>query len=273
MMRRVLILCMTLAWAALCLPGAESAEAELAKLLAEANTLFRQGNDNFRNDPAAARDFYQRATLRYERIVREGGIRNGKLFYNLGNAYFRSGDVGRAILNYRRAELHLSGDANLAQSLEYALQSRPDKFEEKQETQVLKTLLFWHYDLSPGVRALLLVIFSGAFWIGLALRLWRVTWAPKAAVVVTGLIAALLLGSLLAETVFGSGTEGGVIVAEQVIARKGDGLSYEPSFTEPLHTGTEFQLLDARADWYQIELPDGRQCWIPSTSAGLVHVP
>lgn len=273
MMRRVLILCVTIAWAAICLPGAEPAEAELSKLLAEANTLFRQGNDNFHTDPAAARDLYQRATLRYERIVREGGIRNGKLFYNLGNAYFRGGDVGRAILNYRRAELYLPGDANLAQSLEYALQSRADKFEEKQETQVLKTLLFWHYDLSPGVRALLLVIFSGAFWIGLAFRLWRVTWAPKSAVVVTGLIAALFLGSLLAETVFGSETEAGVIVAEQVVARKGDGLSYEPSFTEPLHTGTEFQLLEARSGWYQIELPDGRQCWVPSASAGLVHLP
>ena len=252
-----------------CLP-AELSESDLANLFGEANTLFRQGNESFLSDPASANDFYHRAALRYERIVREGGVHNGKLFYNIGNAYFRSDDIGRAILNYRRAQLLLPGDANIRQNLDYARSRRQDTFEEKQETRVLKTLLFFHYDLAPNLRAILLAILSGIFWTAAAVRLFRSEWIPKWALVLTGALAGLFLGSLLVDATIGAQNEPGVVLGQQVIARKGDGNSYEPSFKDPLHAGTEFTLMESRPDWLQIQLPDGRQCWIPAKSAGLV---
>ena len=49
-----------------------------------------------------------------------------------------------------------------------------------------------------------------------------------------------------------------------MIARKGDGDTYEPSFKEPLHAGAEFKLMENRGEWYQVELADGQRCWIPS---------
>lgn len=252
-----------------CLPAALS-ESDLADLFGEANMLFRQGNELFLTDPASATDHYHRAALRYERIVREGGIHNGKLFYNIGNAYFRSDDIGRAILNYRRAQLYMPGDANLRQNLDFARSRRQDTFEEEQETRVLKTLLFFHYDLAPNLRAMLLAVFSGIFWGAAAIRLFRSEWIPKWVLILTGCLAVLFLGSLLADATIGAQNEPGVIVAQQVIARKGDGNSYEPSFKDPLHAGTEFTLMETRPDWLQIQLPDGRQCWIPAKSAGLV---
>ena len=245
--------------------------AELSSLLGEANTLFRQANEASLRDPEAAHELYRRAALRYERIVHEGGIRNGKLFSNIGNAYFRTDDIGRAILNYRRAERSMPDDANIAQNLSYARSKRADSFQEKQETQVLKTLLFWHYDLSPGIRLVLLAIFSCTFWIAGAIRLVRRAWAPRTVLVVTGAIAVLFLGSLLTDTIMATRQAPGVILAQQVIARKGDGLSYEPSFKDPLHAGAEFLLAEARDNWYYLELPDGRRCWIPANSAGLVN--
>ena len=251
--------------------AASLSRAELSNLLGEANTLFRQANDASLRDPAAARDLYRRAALRYERIVQEGGIHNGKLFYNIGNAYFRAGDIGRAILNYRRAQLYIPDDANVAQNLSYARSSRADAFQEKQETQVLKTLLFWHYDLSPRLRSLILVIAWGLFWVAAAIRLLRRSWAPRPLLAATGVVALLFLGSLVAAATGTARRQPGVILAEQVIARKGDGISYEPSFKEPLHAGTEFVLAEARGDWCHIELPDGRRCWIPADSAGLVN--
>jgi hypothetical protein len=62
----------------------------------------------------------------------------------------------------------------------------------------------------------------------------------------------------------------GVILAEEVAARKGDGESYSPSFAAPLHEGTEFVLLDERGDWLHIRLMDDRACWIPRSSAGII---
>ena len=61
-----------------------------------------------------------------------------------------------------------------------------------------------------------------------------------------------------------------MILAEQVVGRKGDGDTYEPSFKEPLHAGTEFAVVENRGEWYQVELADGQRCWIPATAAGLI---
>ena len=84
-------------------------------------------------------------------------------------------------------------------------------------------------------------------------------------------MALLLLGSLLAGEASARALRDGVILAEEVVARKGDGTAYQSSFVDPLHAGTEFRLLEARAGWYRIRLSDGRTAWIPAGSAELVR--
>jgi len=253
--------------------AAQLSKAELGSLLEEANALFREANEEYAQDPAAAVDLYRRAALRYERIARDGGVQNGRLFYNIGNAYFRSEDIGRAILNYRRAESYIPGDPNLAQNLAYARSRRQDSFEERQQTRVLQTLLFFHYDLAPGTRAVLLALFSSLFWGLAAVKLLRSRWMPRWPLAVTGLVAVLFAGSLAAEAAVGASRQSGVILAHEVVARKGDGASYEPSFTDSLHAGTEFVLVESRSDWRHVELPDGRRCWLPASSVGLLELP
>lgn len=246
-------------------------EAELGNLLDEANQQFRQANEVYLTSPASAVELYRRAALRYERLVRDGGVRNGRLFYNIGNAYFRAEDIGRAILNYRRAQRYIPGDPNVAQNLAYARARRHDSFEEQQQARVLHTLLFFHYDLSPGIRATLLAIFSGLFWALAIVKLLRSRSIPSWSLIVAGLAAAVFLGSLVADVAVSASQKPGVILSQEVIARQGDGDSYEPSFTDPLHAGTEFTLVETRPGWYRIELPDGRSCWIPASTAGLVE--
>ncbi|NIP92203.1 MAG: tetratricopeptide repeat protein, partial [Akkermansiaceae bacterium] len=112
----------------------------------------------FASDPGQARELYRKAAMRFERVVRDGGIENGKLFYNMGNAYFRAGDLGRAILNYRKAEQFSPNDRNVQQNLEYARSQRKDDLGKKDETKALRTLLFWHYDFSFGQRFTLFAI-------------------------------------------------------------------------------------------------------------------
>ena len=63
----------------------------------------------------------------------------------------------------------------------------------------------------------------------------------------------------------------GVITAEEVIACQGDGENYTPSFKEPLHSGTEFILIEDRGKWYHIELADSRTCWVLAKDVELVR--
>ena len=246
---------------------------ELRGVFVEGNQLFRQANELSPQNPVAAEDLYRRAALRFERLVNEGGVQNGKLFYNIGNAYFRTNDIGRAILNYRKAGQYIPNDLNLQQNLNHARLTRLDGFEETQEAKVLRTLLFWHYDFSTRLRSILFAVFSLVFWAAVSAGLFRPDWAPKWLPAVSGVAGALFLGSLLAEAYEKAGEVTGVVVSQQVIAHKGDSESYEPSFKDPLHAGTEFRVMENRGDWHQIELPDGRQCWIPSRNAGLVDSP
>ena len=248
-------------------------EPERQALFVEANQLFREANEAAPTNPIAADDLYRRAALRFERLVTEGGVRNGRLFYNIGNAYFRTDDVGRAILNYRRAEQYIGGDPNLVQNLNHARGTRLDSFEETQQTQVLKTLLFWHYDISVGSRSTLFALLAAVFWIAASVRLLRSEWTPRLLLIATGVPALLFLGSLVVEASVKADQAAGVILSQQVVARKGDGESYEPSFKEPLHAGAEFLLVEERRGWFHVELPDERRCWVPVASSELVILP
>lgn len=244
---------------------------EISDLFSQGKQLFHQANELANKDPAQARELYHKAAMRFERIVREGRVHSGKLYYNIGNAYFRMQDLGRAILNYRRAERLMPDDVNLRQNLAFAQTKCTDKIPEKQETKVLRTLFFWHYDLSTPTRTTAFMIFFPALWGFAIVRLFvnrpLVNWG----LVASAALAAVLLGSLAVEAWTGARNRPGVVVAPEVVARKGDGETYQPSFSEPLHAGTEFNLREDRGQWVHVELADGRTCWLPSKSVELVH--
>ena len=244
-------------------------EAEMHDLFSQGKALFKQANSKVSTDPEAGKKLYERAALRFERLAAEGGIQSGKLYYNIGNAYFRMGDLGRAILNYRRAERYIPNDPNLNQNLRYAHSRRIDKIEETQQAKVFKTLLFWHYDFPPNIRAMVFALCYGLFWFAALIHLF-VRKIPRWVFVGPAFIGLLFFGSVCYETISHISSPGGVILSEAVIARKGDGITYQPSFKEPLHEGTEFTMIEKRGGWYQIELSDGRRCWIPETSAELI---
>ncbi len=252
-----------------CRAGESSLSREqMYDLFSQGKEFFRQANALAPTNPREAKTLYQKAILRFEKIVNDGGIRNGRLFYNTGNAYFRQGELGKAILYYKRAEKLIPTDSNLRQNLEYARSLRRDKIEEKMEKSFLETLFFWHYDLSLKTKFVLFVIFFDSLWLLAIITLFlKRNLALKVGTYGAVILAAALLLSLSLESFFQEKRKEGVIIPAEVVARKGDGESYQPSFKEPLHQGTEFILLEKRSGWCLIELVDGRKCWIPQRDA------
>lgn len=270
MIRAVAVCLLALAGPALAVDGGKLDRGQAEQILSEGEGFFRQANDKVASDPEVAKDLYGKAVLRFERIAKEGGIENGELYYNIGNAYFRMGDIGRSILNYRRAERYISNNSDLHQNLSYARTKRMDQVEEKQETRVLKTLFFWHYDVPGRIRA---IIFGTCFVLAWIFAIVRIFVRRPAINWLTGIpaVAALFLAaSLAADSLAARRDMPGVIIAEETTARKGDGEAYEPSFKEPLHAGTEFLLIENRGKWYNVELADGRKCWVSASAVELV---
>jgi hypothetical protein len=262
----VLILLLAGVWN-VCL-GGELSEAEIDAQFKEANGLFSRGNAATGDE---AVELYGEAILRFERIINAGGVKNAGVYYNLGNAYLLKGDVGRAILNYRRSELLDDSNSDLQKNLAFAISRRVDQVEVATEKKVLQTLFFWHYDFPVKVRFFLACLFFAVGCVVLTAIVWFGRRGAMAAVCVfCGVVVVCFVLSVAVESVGKARIKSGVIVSESVIARTGDGRNYPKSFKDPLHAGTEFEVVKRQSGWFNIRLADGSEGWVPVSTAELV---
>ncbi len=84
--------------------------------------LFLTGNQYYQQEN------YDEAIASYETIL-TSGYESWELYFNLGNAYFRSGRAGKAILNYERARRLAPLNSDIRHNLEIANLSIADKIE------------------------------------------------------------------------------------------------------------------------------------------------
>jgi len=253
---------------------ARMSDAQLRQLADEATELFSHANAVAGSNPAEAARLYDQAILRFRGIIEEGAVTNEHIYYNLANAYLLKGDVGRAILNYRRAQRYGSSSNELLKNLSFARNERIDRIAPQTQRRVLQTLFFWHYDFSPTAR----LVTAAACWILCCLAATLLLWLPGKRALATLLVIAAVgfvtFGSSLAvQARHERTTLPGVIVTDSVVARQGDGVNYPESFTEALHSGTEFDLLESRRDWLRIRLVSGIETWIHTDAAEIIYSP
>lgn len=74
---------------------------------------------------------YQQAIKDYEELLKKGP--SVELYYNLGNSYYRTDNITRAVLNYERALLLAPGDADIRFNLQMARSKTIDKITPKSE--------------------------------------------------------------------------------------------------------------------------------------------
>jgi tetratricopeptide (TPR) repeat protein len=240
-------------------------------LFSQANQTFSKANET--KDPQEAATLYEKAILDYEKIIEDGGIKNAKLYYNLANAYILINNTGKAILNYRKAQLLDSSDQDIYKNLNFARSKRADTIPVSSQKKILERLFFWHYDFSAKTRFVVGGVGFAVFCIWLTLKLWLVRWpATKAVCTLCALLALCMMSSVAAEYFAAKNNLGGVIIAESVIARQGDGNNYPPSFNDPLHAGVEFDVLQQRSGWLHIQLANGQDAWIPEQSSELIQL-
>lgn len=78
-------------------------------------------------DSAYMRNDYISAIQIYEALLSKGEAAD--VYYNLGNSYYKAGDIARAILNYERALLLQPGNSDIRANLEIARSKTIDKVE------------------------------------------------------------------------------------------------------------------------------------------------
>ncbi len=226
-----------------------------------ATVLFQKGNESYE-----AGDFDQ-AIEEYQKIV-DLGIKNSKVFYNLGNVYFRKNQLGRAILNYRRALSLDPRDEDGIANLKFAKLFALDKIEERR-VNPFSNLLHWFLDLWSTDELTILVSLSYCLSIlfGILILFTRSRRALLWGLSMFLLVFVVFSSSLAAKLYFDS-IESGVVIAPQAQVRSGPGEDYTLQFTG--HEGLEFQISGDSEDWYRILLPNGVRGWIPKEAVEII---
>ncbi len=214
-------------------------------LFVHANTAYSEGE-------------FGRATSLYERLI-DLGWDNGHVWYNLGNSYLRTGDLGAAVAAYVRAQSLLPRDADVRANLAFARKSTKDAIEPRQSAAVVRTLFFWHFGLSLDELSKALVAANLLFWLLLAVRLYRRDSEILRWVIVTVLVLVLALGASFALRL-ALPTRVVVVQAAEIEVHSGTNRDTVVQFR--LHAGTEAELLETRGGWLRISLTDGKQGWV-----------
>jgi hypothetical protein len=209
---------------------------------------------------------YSEAALTYQQLVDQSYV-DSSLFYNLGNAYYRRGDLGKAILYYERASRLAPRDQDIQANLSFVRGQILDQYENladspltqwtqtasskltQNEMSILALVSFW-------VLAILIIIYSHSHRPGLRKGL---RFALLFVVLVFSLSALTLGGRVYAE----STSPPGIVVVESVDVVSNPGEGGITQFT--LHSGAKVLLLETRGQWARLSLPgDQIQGWVPT---------
>ena len=219
--------------------------------------------DNANEEYAAGR--YKEAIDLYADVVQSGNI-SATLFYNLGNAWFRSGDMGHAILNYQRAlalePQHPEAQANLrvARDKARALELRRR---------------WWDRFIEPATTAQFTIIAAASFWCGafaiavVLLRRRRST-ALKALAVAALILSAAAITALYARKAGPHGKSFAIVTAKNIQARLATADNAGAVLALP--PGSEITILSHRGDWMYAALPNDLRGWIPADAAERVRL-
>src|SRR5437870_697466 len=231
-----------------------------------ASAAFAQSDAEFaKANQEYAQGHFKEAISGYEALVRAGQW-SANLFYDLGNAYFRTGDFGHAILNYERAlaleRHHPEATANLqiardeARALEMQ-QSAPERY--------LRFASVNQYSIAAAV----------AFWLGVfcIVRLIFGHWRSAATIALS--ILSLLIFAIATLAIYGldRGSQGGalaIVTGQEVQARLATADTANSVLGLP--SGSGVKILSTIGDWCYAVLPNNLRGWIPVKSTELVRL-
>lgn len=248
-------------------PHALASEPDLERAhqrLTEADRRFESALEGRAKGNSSATDDFLAAARAYESVAAMG-FQNHALLADAGNAYLLAGDLGRAVLAFRRADLLAPNDRAVRDGLAQARSMIQVAVKKDRRNRTTDALLAWRPFVSRNAMLVAgLTLYAGAWAVAIA-RVFSHRHVPGW----FGVSCAVLAGAaglvLVLDRRHNDGRSSGVVIADGVTARNGpSGAVYAPTFTTPLRAGVELRIIELRDGWYQVELADRRRTWLPA---------
>lgn len=245
---------------------------------------FRAANERYEQGA------YEEAAREYEQLV-DAEVREPDLYYNLGNTYFKLGDMGRAVLNYERALRLSPRDDDVRSNLALVRSLLKDKQFVADQNWIARAVTWLQRNLSLDeslVLSSILYVLFALLAIGLIFydtasvgsfhrRLYAVSPGRLLglgarhdfilALVVTGLLFCAAAGISAYKVAEYTQRSRAVIVSGEVPVYSAP--SDESVLQFRIHSGTRIRIRENRDPWIHISLPGGLSGWIP---AGTVEI-
>ena len=222
-------------------------------------------------DSAYMKNDFASAIQVYEALLTKGEAAD--LYYNLGNSYYKAGDIAKAILNYERALLLQPGNGDIRANLEVARAKTVDKVEPIPEiffvswTKSLINSMSVDAWAVCGVVCFILLIASLYFFI------FSKQVVLKKASFICGIVflIAVILANVFASEQKDSlqNRDSAIVMSPSVTVRSTPSESGTSLFI--LHEGHKVTIKDASMKgWKEIRIEDGKVGWVPSSSIEII---
>jgi tetratricopeptide (TPR) repeat protein len=217
---------------------AESAE----KQFEQANKLYEQGR-------------YAEAASAYDQLISDGQV-SAAILFNRGNAFFKAGEMGRAIASYRQAQRLSPRDPDLRANLKFARDQVND------EEAVVPLHLTWLRTLTVNEWTLLAATATSIWFLLLALTQWRPTLRAHTRLwrILIGLSALMFVALVCIRYLDEYSSPEAVVIVPETEVRHGPLEESKPSFTA--RDGMELRILDRKDEWLQVENSRRQAGWL-----------
>jgi tetratricopeptide (TPR) repeat protein len=217
-------------------------------LLAEAISLYEAGQ-------------YEEAANTYEQLIAAGYTESATLYFNLGNAYFESGQLGKALVNYLRAQRLQPRDGEIERNIVRVRANRV-RFQRDETTIIDRMASMTTNSMRVSELAALGLVTWSAFFAFATIYIMR---SPRIgywlqALILLGVVA-FLVNTFLFTRLYTENQRPPAVVT-RLTARVYSGPDDDYLHLFDLHMATELRVVDQRNNWLKIFLPDGRQGWV-----------
>jgi tetratricopeptide (TPR) repeat protein len=205
---------------------------------------------------------YKSSTAAFESLIlkRPG---NGHLYYNLGNAYFRSNLRGKAMAAFLEARRLLPRDPDVKANIKFVSDGAADRLDTALPRSILASIAFWLDSATPRELAYICAwLFAAAgffFLVQFLPKLQGATYLGLGFLGIAAIFAFALSVSVAQDQKWGA-------VASPV-AKVTSGPGQGNAVVFELKEGAPFVAQKSENSWYQIELSDGKKGWLAASDA------
>lgn len=218
---------------------------------------------------------YGKSILLYEELVLQGFNENkesAQIYFNLGNAYFRNNQLGKAILNYERALLLDPGDGDIRHNLRFAKNRTEDRIDTAGDLFIANWFLAVRNIYSSDQWAIIGIVFFMLFLFSAGTFLFvRILWVKKSAFYAGIIFFSLMITS----NIFAFSQKSGRIHRDAAIVMVGAArVNASPDENSntlfELHEGTRVKVRSSDGNWFEIEITNGSVGWTSKKNVEII---